>query len=196
MSKIFTYKDADIEVTKLEFGTPIQSFGHKEQGIQIYRKEVLGSLVVIALGGYLIYSVVSSISFLGRNTFIKYRLTFQNSFRWIFRLLILIGNITYLKHLFTSGAELYDKGFYLKNNSKEYAYSFKSIQHLQKTFLKGGNNTITTIVLTLILDTNEEVIINMSGNEVMLHFADALSLRYAESKKPETNESFKKGEKI
>lgn len=50
MSKTFTYKNADIEVAKAELGSTIQAFGHKEQGIQIYRKEILGSLVVLALG--------------------------------------------------------------------------------------------------------------------------------------------------
>lgn len=196
MSKTFTYKNADIEIVKSELGAPIQSFGHKEQWIQIYRKEVFGSLVVLALGGYLIYSVVSSISYLGRDAFIKMRLNFKNGFWRIVRLAILIGNISHLKNLFTSGAELYDKGFYLKNGSKEYVYTFKHIQHLQKVFLKGSNNTITTIILSLSLDTWENVKINLSGNEVMVHFADALSLRYAESKKSEVSENFKKGEKI
>lgn len=102
----------------------------------------------------------------------------------------------HLKNLFTSGAELYDKGFYLKNGSKEYVYAFKHLNHVQKIFLKGANNTVTTIILSLSLDTGEEIKINLSGNEVMIRFADEFSLHYAESKKLEVSETFKKGEKL
>lgn len=124
------------------------------------------------------------------------RLNFQTGFWRIVWIVIMIANILHIKHLFQTQGEVYDKGFYLKQGSKEHAYTFKQMQRLQKVFLKGANNTITTVMLVLMLETGEEININGSGNELMIQFSDALSLQYAQSKKSSYSESFKKGEKL
>ena len=172
----------------------MQTFWVKEQWIKAVRKDILGAIFLIGVGIYVVQSIISGILYLGINYYFKARLSdlFWLAVRWA----ILISWVIHIKKVFQTNAELFEKGFYLKMGSKEYAYEFKDINHIQKTFMRGNNNTITTVILTLHLKADEKIVINGSGSEVMITFAEALALHYAETKKIATFEAFKIGEKI
>jgi hypothetical protein len=68
----------------------------------------------------------------------------------------------YLKKIFTTRAELFVKGFYLKHGSKEYAYAFKDISHLQKAFFYGTHHQLTAIQLVMEVSSGERVAIHES----------------------------------
>ena len=194
MAKNFTTTGTPAEVVKTELGNPLQSFGVKSQGFSAIRKEFLWTLVCVGLVGYGIFSAIQSINYLGLDYYLRERKS------WLIRTLIFaIGVVFWIFHLvklFTTRAEVFAKGFYLKHGNTEYAYTFKDITHLQKNILKGTNNNVNSVGLILSLHSGEEVKIFGSWTEVMIRFADAVAIAYAQSKVSGAMEQFKKGEKI
>jgi hypothetical protein len=73
MSQNHTLTDTPAEALKSGMGSPVQSFGTKEQGIWVHRKEILGTLVMLALGGWVIYGIVSGILYLGIDYYFRER---------------------------------------------------------------------------------------------------------------------------
>ncbi|MDR0859582.1 MAG: hypothetical protein LBO09_00965 [Candidatus Peribacteria bacterium] len=155
MSNHSTLTNTPAEVTKESFGTPLQSFGVKTQGFSAIRKELLGTIVAMGIVGYGIFTTIQSINYLGFDYYLKERTS--GLFRAVVVIFAIIYRVDHLIKLFSTHAEVFAKGFYLKHRNKEYAYAFTDIVHLQKTLVKGTNNQINSVGLTLSLTAGETV---------------------------------------
>ncbi|MDR2541197.1 MAG: hypothetical protein LBD11_05540 [Candidatus Peribacteria bacterium] len=104
------------------------------------------------------FTTIQSINYLGLDYYLRER---KSGLFWT---VVFVGFIIYriyhLRTVFSIQAEVFAKGFYLKHGSKEYAYEFKDIIHLQKAFFRGGNNQINSVLLVLHLASGEQIKIN------------------------------------
>jgi hypothetical protein len=138
--------------------------------------------------------VITSIRFLGTDSY--FRENWQQIIRLLLALALLGYRIRHLCNALATKGEIFAQGMSLKYHSQTYTYAFTDIQHLQKTFIRGSNHTIQTVILTLWLPSGEKITINGSGNEIIIPFADALSLAYAHFKEQNVIAQFQKGKKI
>jgi hypothetical protein len=191
---LFTSTGAPVDIALSAMGRPLQSFSSQHQGWHVHWKEIFGTLVMLALGGYFLYQVIDGIAYLGMSYYMQERL---NDLFWgAIWIGLIIYRILHLKKVFSTRGEIFAKGFYLKYGASEYVYPFTDIAHLQKALIRGTHHNIHTVSLTLFLVSGEQITIHSNGDEVMVQFADALGGAYAQFKQHEVMEQFKRGEKI
>ncbi|MDR0651638.1 MAG: hypothetical protein LBG59_09990 [Candidatus Peribacteria bacterium] len=70
---LFTPTDVPVDMTISTMGRPLQSFSSQQQGWHIHWKEIFGTFVMLALGGYFLYQVIAGVSYLGISYYLQNR---------------------------------------------------------------------------------------------------------------------------
>ncbi|MDR2415546.1 MAG: hypothetical protein LBD75_02830 [Candidatus Peribacteria bacterium] len=70
----FTSTNAPIDIAISAMGNSLQSFSSQQQGRHIHWKEIFGTFIILALGGYALYQVITGMNYLGITYYIQERL--------------------------------------------------------------------------------------------------------------------------